>query len=80
MQDTKLPSKLFHIKTKNTITHVCLSNDWHTKTPWQHKGNNVGYISFRKESSKKNNVTVTMKYVYIGPFAIISGKRLEHVK
>ena len=76
----KLSKKIFSIKTKKKIIYFLLSDDWKTKTPWVHKGNNIKYIDFRSEISKKHNYSdIKLKYYYIGPFAILSGKRLENL-
>lgn len=68
-----MPYKIFEFKVKNRITKFALSNDWYTCTPWQHHDQVLPYLfNYIREISDSGCVNFT--YIYIGPFAIISGK------
>ena len=67
-----MPQKLFEIETDGRISKFVLSNDWNTRVPWQHKGENLPYFAYKRELSDSKEVDFT--YLYLGPFAMISGK------
>ena len=69
-----MPRKFFEIDTKRRITKFILSNDWNTRVPWQHKGEDLPYFACKREFSNSGEVAFT--YLYLGPFALISGKWL----
>lgn len=70
-----MAKKLFEIKNENPITlsYVCLSDDWFSLQPWKHGEKSIKFFDYVMEPRKE----VLMEYYYIGPFAIIKGKRYE---
>lgn len=68
-----MPTTLWDINLSDKqIIKVTWSDSWNTLTPWTHKGNPTGYISFKRELSESEEVDFT--YAYIGPIGIISGR------
>lgn len=65
-----MPKQILSYSTKQKITKLMWSNDWFSLTPWAHEGKTVPYIHFQTEHKSDN---VTLKYSYIGPFAVLSG-------
>lgn len=63
---------LFECIRKERMLVLGLSKDWHTITPWEHKGEIMPYIGVRKNLSDSGNVKFT--YVYLGPFSLVIGK------
>lgn len=69
-----MPQKLFEVNTKRRITQFTLSNDWNSRVPWQHKNEDLPYFACKRELSDSKEMDFT--YLYLGPFAMISGKWL----
>jgi hypothetical protein len=67
-----MAKKLFEFKTKKRITALFLSDDWKSKTPWRHNNLVQPYFAKIKETSDSQQVKFT--FLYVGPFAILSGK------
>ena len=67
-----MPRKLFEINSSRRITHFALSNDWNTRVPWEHNGEDLPYFAYKRELNTEEEVDFT--YLYLGPFAIISAK------
>lgn len=67
-----MPKKLFEMKRKGHISKFVLSNDWFSFKPWSHKDQPIPYVWKTTERSESGDVDFT--YIYVGPFALISGK------
>ena len=67
-----MAKQLFEIKSKTRITKVFLSDDWKSKTPWRHNNLVQQYFAKVKEASDSGNID--FMYLYIGPFAVLTGK------
>ena len=63
---------LFETVNKKRMIVLGLSKDWHTLTPWIHKGETMPYYGIRKNISDSGDVAFT--YVYLGPFSLVIGK------
>lgn len=70
-----MAKQLTEFKTKKRITKLFLSDDWKSKTPWRH--NNLVQPYFAKINETSDSELVDFTYLYIGPFAILSGKWIE---
>lgn len=58
--------------SRKRIMTFAWSKDWYSFKPWLHKGENIPYITIKKNLSDSGKVSFT--YIYIGPLAIVSGK------
>jgi hypothetical protein len=67
-----MPQKIFETKSNRRITKFLWSNAWLSAQPWEHKKQPIPYIWWTKEASESGDVSLT--YVYVGPFGLISGK------
>ena len=70
-----MPRKLFGIETKGRITQFCLSDDWKSRIPWEHKGEALPYFAARRDFS--DCLSVSFTYLYAGPIAMISARMIE---
>jgi hypothetical protein len=70
-----MPTELFQLKSKKSITKLYLSDDWASTTPWRH--NNLIQPYFSKVTEMSESETVLLTYRYIGPFGVLTGKWVE---
>lgn len=70
-----MAKQLAEFKTKKRITKLFLSDIWKSKTPWRH--NNLPQPYFVKINETSNSELVDVIYLYIGPFAVLSGKWID---
>lgn len=70
-----MPHTLMTHTIKTRITKFVLSNDWASLHPWSHDGEPIHYFDIVSQVSDAKDVKLT--FIYLGPFAIVSGKWIK---